>query len=338
MGRGMPPGPPRVSAAMKRWKSALCRVVATSSAQYLKSTGRCCSAAAAVRSVSSTSGASSDASARHCPCTQRHSRSYAPSWCPPIASMISSPARWWCVCSSARQLAWMARTRDSAAKKSGPMSPPSSAATSSGASWYEPKNSCTRPLRRWLAPRLAASAPVSPSSPAVEALDASSPASMPSHAAPSASSSACTPASASTTAAAPARNSWWMASPRRSTVARSPRRADALFSGCTSASVPKEASSSGESTLVSRIFLTLRARPGASVGAAILLSALDRTQQRPPPVPRTRPSRALPLFGPAESEQIAAGDRLVRRRPPRERRTTCLTTGPSPAAGKEPEG
>jgi hypothetical protein len=40
MGRGAPPGPPRVSAVMKRWNSALWRAVATSSAQYLNSTGR----------------------------------------------------------------------------------------------------------------------------------------------------------------------------------------------------------------------------------------------------------------------------------------------------------
>eukprot|EP00983_Pelagomonas_calceolata_P066510 1149075-Pelagomonas_calceolata.AAC.1 len=46
-----------------------------------------------------------------------------------MRSMSSRPARWWCVRSRERQLSWMWRTRDRAAKKAGPTSSLCSAAT-----------------------------------------------------------------------------------------------------------------------------------------------------------------------------------------------------------------
>ena len=104
MGRGTPPGPPRVSAVMNRRNSALCRVRLTSSTQYRCSVGRARSAAIARERSSGASSPSSSASARHSACTHRHSRSCAVSWYPAMTSMSARPARWWCVRRSRRQL------------------------------------------------------------------------------------------------------------------------------------------------------------------------------------------------------------------------------------------
>ena len=149
------------------WNRALCRVVATSIAQYLNRTGRSLRAWDACCSSGDTSGASISPRSRHLLCTHLHggrrvlltlvksvchgacsemhagrlylhSRSYAASWCADMASINSKPARWWCVRRSALQFEWMLRTLSKAEKKASPMS---GACTkkyivSTGGSWW----------------------------------------------------------------------------------------------------------------------------------------------------------------------------------------------------------
>mmetsp|Transcript_22840 Transcript_22840/g.58172 ORF Transcript_22840/g.58172 Transcript_22840/m.58172 type:complete len:232 (-) Transcript_22840:189-884(-) len=170
MGRGMPPGPPRDSAVMKRWNSALWRAVATSSAQYLNSTGRSRSARTATCSMLSTSGASESLMLRHSACTHLHRRSYAVSWCVAMTSMSSRPARWWCVRSRDLQLSWICLTRASAAKNLGFTSSPCSAAVSSGVSWYCSKKLATSCDLRSAASYSCCRRSISPSSWDVEVL------------------------------------------------------------------------------------------------------------------------------------------------------------------------
>ena len=133
------------------WNRALCRVVATSIAQYLNRTGRSLRAWDACCSSGDTSGASVSPRSRHLLCTHLqgwlqlsaytgqischgassdihtgrlylHSRSYAASWCADMASISSKPARWWCVRRSALQFEWMLRTLSKAEKKASSMS------------------------------------------------------------------------------------------------------------------------------------------------------------------------------------------------------------------------
>mmetsp|Transcript_263 Transcript_263/g.852 ORF Transcript_263/g.852 Transcript_263/m.852 type:complete len:212 (+) Transcript_263:151-786(+) len=108
MAFGTPPGPPLVSAVMNRRNSALCRVRATSSTQYLNSVGRCFNAVIARVRVSSTSSPpSSSAKLRHSRCTQRHSRSCAFSWYELICDWAKGKGQ----CCVGKQRAWIWETQ-----------------------------------------------------------------------------------------------------------------------------------------------------------------------------------------------------------------------------------
>ena len=146
----------------KRLKTAPWRAEATSSAQYLRSTGRVRRADVARRMSGDERGpppapsgaAGSSASpggacaCAHSACTQRQRRSKAASWTCAMRSMSSRPARRWFDFdrSSARQLACTSRARSSAAKKAGETAP-SRAEDSAGVSWYRRKKVPTRERR-----------------------------------------------------------------------------------------------------------------------------------------------------------------------------------------------